>query len=281
MADWVSGGLNLHAQENGCSVMDEINVVANRVADCLPIQEGEGNATISEQLGFWSENRQLFDTAREGRQAAADLVTAREEIIDEIFSYKTQLQDAERGRILIKMGGLGNVILSLRRLGQLKSLEADLKRRIAGREPDLEKTDDKWKANRELLESITSKIDCKLPAVVTGEILKNAGWKVALLCFNHPEHPSLLALKSNPDGTQTEVLIDYNSTPSKFRSNPHIRPVENRRYITGSRYTAEGMKFISKSDRWPLPFDESSFQKFDNWYIDHVRNREKMNELSG
>jgi hypothetical protein len=275
LTDWVMGDLNLHSEKDGHNAMDDINVVVNRVADCLPIEGGYGHASITEQLDFWSENRQLFDTARGGRQSAADLIDSREKIIGEIHSCKGRLRNAEYDEILIKTNGFLSTILNSKKLANLKLRGEALKKEIAEREPELRKTDIEFETNKQLLGGITSKIDCKLPAIVTGEILKDLEWEVSLLCFDHPEHPSLLASKTNPDGTQTKLLIDYDSTPSKFRSSPNIRSVTNQRYITGSRYAAEQKGFISKDDSWPLPFNEETFERFDNWYVDHVRNSGK------
>lgn len=130
----------------------------------------------------------------------------------------------------------------------------------------LKETEPNFYEDRDLRASISSRIDCKLPTIVAGHILREIGWNVHLASFNHPEHPFLFASASYSDGSENTYAIGFNSTLSRFKSDPTITSIGDA-HISASKKLAIGLGFISDNNPWPLPFNEESFQKYDDWFI--------------
>lgn len=264
---WIMGGLNVgEANQAMESPYENMQKVVDQVSCCLPIEGGEGNGSIYEQLEFWRANQDLFTKFHDRRQSAADLVDSRQAIIEKKNENVALLEDIQFKKF---MRGKKSQY-SEEEVRAMQKLNDAIRRR----KESLNKTETQFNEDRELQKSISSRIDCKLPAVSTGFILKELGWNVSLSSFNYPEHPFLIASKTDIKGETEMYSIGFNSTPSVFKSDPTVTKINNL-HLEASRNLSIRNGFISINDTWPLPFNEDTFQRFDNWYINNVRNKKK------
>jgi hypothetical protein len=267
VAQWVEKSLNLDKTGNEIPNQEQlVNTVANQVGNHLPIGY-IGNATLADELVFWETHQELFNAFINRRQSAAELMKSRIPVAAQKINDDENLRLIKLNIKLLRSEDGGDIDNYSQLLAELLSGKKQISRRHNKLKSILRKTEETFQTDQQLLKSIVFGIDCKLPTVVTGYIFQKLGWNVQLLCANYPEHPTLLISRNQADNTQQQFLIDFVSTPSKYRSEPNIEEVKNPRQISGIKYQAMKVGFITEQDPWPLPFTEETFKKFDDWYV--------------
>ena len=262
LAQWIQNSYENKLTGNELEEPKVALTIAEEVSKCLPIEKGSGNATIAQQLEFWATHQDEFEKFLKRRVQASRLLTYRKELINHKNNNEANLN-------------IMNVNLHYFAPEDHKQQSKEIKKYRKKRDALLQKTesltksivatDAEFEEDKQMRNFLTSHLDCKLPAIVTGQILLDLGWNVSLVCANHPEHPSIMASK-----LRSSYMISFNGNPSDFKSLPDIREDIHPRHLTTSKHLAIQNGFITEDEPWPLPFNETSFKKFDDWYVEHV-----------
>ena len=246
-------------QENSGSSL--ILGIAEQMQNCFPTDGGDGNGTIPQEVDFWFDNQQLFADFLRDRVAAIELFEQWKQLQQKMASLKSKLvlHDSELLAFGLRPGN-GFKRYQAERQELFKDIDT-LEVQLQTIKPEF----DRHQAN---FNNIISHIDCKLLTVVFGKILESLGWEVTMLCYKKPTHPYLKIVSPADIQRPTVLITDWFAFKDKYRSALHTTEYD-RRYIIRAKEVALRLGFITEDDDWPLPFTKATFDRFDQWFLDH------------